>query len=117
MRTTIDIPDETYRKLKVKAAIEGDTLRQIVLRAIQAEIEQTDAEPARRITEPILKSYAPGSIRIEEREQSFGTKELEMADQSSREPQNQFELPVIRSTRLGSQEIDDETTDEIIGFP
>ena len=116
MRTTIDIPDETYRKLKVKAAIEGDTLRQIVLRAIQAEIEQTGTEPARRITEPTLKSYAPGSIRIEEPDQSSGMKELEMADQSNQAPQKQFELPVIRPTRPGSLEIGNETSDEIIGF-
>jgi hypothetical protein len=65
MRTTIDIPDETYRKLKVMAAVEGQTLRQIVLRALQGEIEQSDAEPVRRLSEPMLKSDASGSIWID----------------------------------------------------
>ena len=65
MRTTVDIPDETYRKLKVKAALEGETVRQIVLRGVLREIEQPTAKPVRRLTEPILKSYAPGSIRID----------------------------------------------------
>lgn len=65
MRTTIDIPDEIYRKLKVKAAIEGQTVREIAVRGIRREIEQPAPEPARRLTEPILKSYAPGSIRID----------------------------------------------------
>ena len=65
MRTTIDIPDEIYRKLKVKAALEGQTVREITVRAIQREIEQPAAAAGRRLTEPILKSYAPGSIRIE----------------------------------------------------
>ncbi len=65
MRTTIDIPDETYWKLKVKAAVEGEAVRQIVLRGILREIEQPVAQPARRLMEPILKSYAPGSIRID----------------------------------------------------
>ncbi len=65
MRTTIDIPDETYRRLKVKAALEGQALRHIVLRAIVREIEYPAAKPARRLAEPILKSYAPGSIRID----------------------------------------------------
>ena len=54
MRTTVDIPDETYRKLKVKAALEGEAVRQIVLRGILREIEQSVAKPARRLTEPIL---------------------------------------------------------------
>ncbi len=65
MRTTMDIPDETYRRLKIKAAREGETVRRIVLRAILQEIEQPATKPVRRLTEPILKSYAPGSIRID----------------------------------------------------
>ncbi|MGB7266037.1 MAG: hypothetical protein WBC92_11030 [Terracidiphilus sp.] len=65
MRTTIDIPDEVYRKLKVKAALEGQTVRQIAVRGIEKEIEQPAGKPVPRLTEPILKSYAPGSIRID----------------------------------------------------
>jgi len=65
MRTTIDIPDEIYRKLKIKAAKERETVREIALRGIQREIEQPAAQPVRRLSEPILKSYAPGSIRID----------------------------------------------------
>jgi predicted CopG family antitoxin len=45
MRTTIDIPDDIYRKLKVKAAMEGKTVREIVLRAIQRELELAEAPP------------------------------------------------------------------------
>ena len=65
MRTTIDIPDEVYRKLKVKAALEGETVRQIALRGIEREIEPAEARSVRRLQEPILKSYAPGSIQID----------------------------------------------------
>jgi hypothetical protein len=65
MRTTVDIPDETYRDLKIKAAQEGTPVRQIVLRGILREIEQPVAKPTRRLAEPILKSYAPGSVRID----------------------------------------------------
>jgi hypothetical protein len=64
VRTTIDIPDEIYRKLKIKAAQQGQTVRQIALRGIQKEIEQPSAKPVPRLDQPILKSYAPGSIRI-----------------------------------------------------
>jgi hypothetical protein len=38
MRTTIDIPDETYRSLKIKAAREGKTVRQIVLDAVAIQL-------------------------------------------------------------------------------
>ena len=65
MRTTIDIPDETYRDLKIKAAREAVPVRQIVLRGILREIEQPSVRQIRKLTEPILKSYAPGSIRID----------------------------------------------------
>jgi hypothetical protein len=117
MRTTIDIPDETYRELKVKAAIEGETLRRIILRGIQGEIKLANAEPARRLAGSIPQSFASGPLRIEEREQSSDVKKLETADLSSQAPQKPVELPAIRSARPGSLEIDNETADEIIGFP
>jgi len=37
MRTTVDIPDEIYRDLKIKAAEERKPVRQIILRSIQRE--------------------------------------------------------------------------------
>ena len=65
MRTTLDIPDDVYRRLKVKAAVEGETLRQIALRGILREIDEKVPSPLPRLSEPILKSYAPGSIDID----------------------------------------------------
>jgi hypothetical protein len=65
MRTTLDIPDEAYRRLKIKAAVEGKTIRKIALRGILREIDEQDAPPLPRLSEPILKSYAPGSIDID----------------------------------------------------
>jgi hypothetical protein len=65
MRTTLDIPDEAYRRLKIKAAMEGETLRKIALRGIFREIDEPDAVSLPRLAEPILKSYAPGSIDID----------------------------------------------------
>jgi plasmid stability protein len=65
MRTTVDIPDETYRRLKVKAAREGQTVRQLLLRSIHREIGEVPENPVKRLTEPILTSDSPGSIRID----------------------------------------------------
>ena len=39
MRTTVDIPDPTYRKLKSKAAQEGCSVKELILRGVQTEIQ------------------------------------------------------------------------------
>jgi hypothetical protein len=65
MRTTLDIPDQVYRRLKIKAAVEGQTVREIALRGILREIDGSVTKPVKRLSEPILKSYAPGSVRID----------------------------------------------------
>jgi hypothetical protein len=75
MRTTIDIPDETYRHIRILAAERGETIRQLVLEG------------------------------------------LEMVKQSRPTPKKHFELPVIRSSRPGSLEINNETIYDLIEFP
>ena len=45
MRTTVDIPDPVYRRLKVKAALDGCTVKEIILRVVNQELEG----PTRRI--------------------------------------------------------------------
>jgi hypothetical protein len=65
MRTTIDIPDEAYRRLKIKAATDGATIREIALRGILRELHIPVARRLARLAKPILKSFAPGSIRID----------------------------------------------------
>jgi hypothetical protein len=64
MRTTIDIPDETYRELKVKAAREGTAVRQIVLRGIQRELEGTSGRRVRKLQLPLIRSSRPGTLKL-----------------------------------------------------
>jgi hypothetical protein len=64
MRTTIDIPDETYRDLKIKAAQEGTPLRQIVLRGIQRELEGAGEKPVRKLQLPLIRSSRPGTLHL-----------------------------------------------------
>jgi hypothetical protein len=64
VRTTLDIPDAKYRRLKAKAAQEGTSVRQIVLHCIEKELDGETPRKVRRLAHPILKSYAPGSIRL-----------------------------------------------------
>ncbi len=64
MRTTIDIPDETYRDLKIKAARESIPLRQIVLRGIQRELAGADERPIRKLQLPLIRSSRPGTLHL-----------------------------------------------------
>ena len=38
MRTTVDIPDTLYRKLKARAALEGATVKEVVVRLVRREL-------------------------------------------------------------------------------
>lgn len=65
MRTTIDIPDELYRQLKMKAVVEGQTVRTLAVRAIERELDAARRGAIRRLAAPLLPAHAPGSIDVE----------------------------------------------------
>ncbi len=57
MRTTIDIPDETYRALKLKAVMEGKTFREIAVRGLDRETrEPVPKRKVRKLKLPIIPS-------------------------------------------------------------
>jgi hypothetical protein len=64
MRTTLDIPDETYRNLKIKAAREGTPVRTIVLRGIQRELAGVEDKPVRKLKLPLIHSSRPGTLEL-----------------------------------------------------
>jgi len=65
MRTTIDIPEETYRELKIKAAREGKPMRDIVLHAIQRELGPGEPHSTRkRFQIPLIHSTEPGTLHL-----------------------------------------------------
>jgi hypothetical protein len=65
MRTTIDIPDHVYRQLKVKAANEGATLREIALRGIERELHPGSASvPTTKFKIPVIPSAHPGTLNL-----------------------------------------------------
>lgn len=68
MRTTIDIPDETYRELKIKAAREGRPLREIILEGLAMQLRK-DGEKGGVTTGPrfpVIRSKNPGSLKLGE---------------------------------------------------
>jgi hypothetical protein len=65
MQTLLDIPDKKFSRLTAKAEHEGTSVLEIVLRGIDRELAGEDVpRKVKRLTQPILKSYAPGSIRL-----------------------------------------------------
>ncbi len=38
MRTTVDLPDALFRKMKVAAALRGVTLKEVIIHAIEKEV-------------------------------------------------------------------------------
>lgn len=65
MRTTVDIPDETYRELKIKAAQEGTPVRQIVLRGIERELREAEKRPVRKLQLPLIRSTRKDKLIID----------------------------------------------------
>ncbi len=65
MRTTVDIPDVLYRQLKGKAATEGRSVKELILRGVESKLQEDKAKQGRRITVPIVRSKRPGSVRLD----------------------------------------------------
>jgi hypothetical protein len=64
MRTTVDIPDPLYRELKKKAAHEGRTVKDLLLRGAEQQL-RPDIKPVRRRRPPVIDSDRPGSLDLD----------------------------------------------------
>jgi hypothetical protein len=65
MRTTIDIPDAMYRRLKTRAASEGRSAKALILQGVEQVLTAKAAASGRRVTLPIVRSRRPGTMRID----------------------------------------------------
>lgn len=65
MRTTIDIPDAMYRRLKARAAGEGRSAKTLILQGVEQVLKSAPAVEGRPVTLPLVRSKRPGSIRID----------------------------------------------------
>ncbi len=59
MRTTVDLPDDLFRRTKALAALRGDSFKNLVVHAIETEIggrgPAAGAQTARRVKLPLLR--------------------------------------------------------------
>jgi hypothetical protein len=65
MRTTIDIPDAMYRRLKARAVGEGRSAKMLILQGVEQVLKETPTGRGRRVKLPLVKSKRPGAIRID----------------------------------------------------
>jgi hypothetical protein len=67
MRTTIDIPDPIFRELKLRAASEGRSVKEIVLEGVGLRLRKApSANQADAPRFPVIRSSNPGSLKLGE---------------------------------------------------
>ncbi len=64
MRTTIDLPDPLFRELKAAAASRGTSLKNVIRKAVEAEVHAEERKAGRRVKFPLLSSNNPGSLNL-----------------------------------------------------
>jgi len=65
MRTTVDIPDPIYRQLKARAALQGCSVKQLILQGVDTELSgESGKRNKTRVSLPLIKSRQPGRLRL-----------------------------------------------------
>ena len=64
MRTTIDIPDPVFRRLKAAAALRGTSMKALILAALEREIPTSTTAPADEPF-PVVRSDQPGGVHLD----------------------------------------------------
>ena len=59
VRTTVDIPVPLYRKLKQQAAVQGRSVRDLILAGVRTSLLEAKRPRARRVRFPLIVSKGP----------------------------------------------------------
>jgi len=65
VRTTIDIPDPVYLRLKGRAAKEGRSIKGLILVAVEEALKRKKTPSGERVTLPLIKSKRPGTLQLD----------------------------------------------------
>jgi hypothetical protein len=65
MRTTVDIPDPVYRRLKTRAVREGSSAKELILRGVEKVLKENRRRSRRKVSLPIVRSKRPGKVRLD----------------------------------------------------
>jgi len=63
MRTTVDLPEPVFRRLKATAALRGTSLKSIILAAVENELGRR-ASRKRPAKFPLVRSKQPGVLSL-----------------------------------------------------
>jgi len=65
VRITVDITDSLYRDLKTKAALEGRSVKELILRGVEIELQLTPKRSRRPVSLPLVRSQQPGTVALD----------------------------------------------------
>jgi hypothetical protein len=65
MRTTVDIPDAIYRQLKSRAAREGSSVKELILRGTEEVLKAKPRKSGGRVKLPLIRSKQPGTLDLD----------------------------------------------------
>lgn len=60
----MDIPDPVYRRLKSRAASEGSSAKELILRGVEQILRKSRRKFHRKVKLPIVRSKRPGALRL-----------------------------------------------------
>lgn len=68
MRTSVEFPDPVYHELKIRAANEGTTIREIILEGVAMRLRSGRSAPKPEGSPrfPVIRSRNPGSLKLGE---------------------------------------------------
>lgn len=66
MRTTVDIPDPLYRRLKSTAALRGCSVKDLIVKGVEGELNGGESKRG-RIALPLIQSKRPGRLKLTNR--------------------------------------------------
>ena len=64
MRTTGDVPDRVFRKMKATAALRGVSLKKFLLSAVEHEMAKKQAKKDYTVRLPLIRSKRPGTLNL-----------------------------------------------------
>jgi len=61
----VDIPDPLYRRLKTRAARERRSVKELILRGVEGELQFRRKKSKRKLSLPLIRSKRPGSLNLD----------------------------------------------------
>ena len=62
---TVDIPAPLYRRLKTRAASEGSSIKELILRGVELVLKENRGRARRRVKLPLVRSKRPGTMNLD----------------------------------------------------